>query len=94
MSIIGVPNLKETETWEGYFNAHNYICKEESYTCMKKMGQHLGVNISRNAEAISLNFDMSSSVYKRQKIYKFGRNQLSSFGGMEGRIWQLYVTSK
>ena len=40
--------------------------------------------ILRNAEMISFNFDMQSSVYARPKIYKFGRNWLSSFGDMEG----------
>ena len=33
-----------------------------------------------------------ATVYVRQKIYKFGRNQLSSFEDTEGRIWQLYST--
>ena len=48
---------------------------------MKKVGQGSGIN---STEAISFNFDMSSSVYVRPKIYKFGRNQLSSFGNTEG----------
>ena len=50
---------------------------------MKKIRQFLGTNISRTAEVISFKFDMCSSVYVRQKIYNFGRNQLSSFGDTE-----------
>ena len=51
---------------------------------VKKIEQFLGTNISRTAEAISFNFDIRSSVYVRQKIYKFGRNRLRSFGDTEG----------
>ena len=51
---------------------------------MKKIRKFLGTNISRNTEVIFFNFDMRSSVYVRQKIYKFGRNWLSSFGDTEG----------
>ena len=52
---------------------------------VKKIGQFLGINISRNARLISFNFDMLSSVYVRQKIYEFGRHQLvCSIGDMEG----------
>ena len=31
MSIIGVPNLKEIEAWEGYFNATIFcnLCEED-----------------------------------------------------------------
>ena len=43
----------------------------------------LGTNILRSADASSFSFDMWSSVYVRQKKYKFGRNGLSSFGDME-----------
>ena len=41
----------------------------------------------------SFKFDMRSSAYVKQKIYKFGKNWLS-FGDTEGWIWQLYGTSK
>ena len=51
---------------------------------MKKIGQFLGANISRTAKAISFKFDMQNSVYVRQKIHKFGRDRLSSFGDTEG----------
>ena len=47
---------------------------------MKKIGQFSETNISRTTKAISFNFDMSSCVYVRQKICKFGRNRYSSFG--------------
>ena len=50
---------------------------------MKKIRQFLGTNFSRTAEAISFKFDMLSSAYVRQKIYKFGRDRLSSFGDTE-----------
>ena len=50
------------------------LCEGEEN--VKKIGQFLGTNISRTAEAISFNFDIYSSVYVRQKIYKFGRNLL------------------
>ena len=36
-----------------------------------------------------LQFCMWSSIYVRQKIYKFRRNQLGSFGDTKGLIWQL-----
>ena len=78
MSIIGVPNLKEIETWEGCFNV---TCAQMKN--VKKLEQFSG----RNSEVISFNFDMWSTVYVRQKIYKFGRNWLSSFGDTEGWIW-------
>ena len=44
----------------------------------RKLG-NFGKDVSKNAEAISFNFDMWTSVYVRKK-YKFGRNWLSSFG--------------
>ena len=63
-------------------NVFVILCKGEENA--KKIGQFLGTNILRTAKAISFNFDMRSSVYVRQKIYKFGRNQHSSFGDTEG----------
>ena len=59
MSIISVPNLKEIETWEGYFMRFKHICNfVQRRRNVKKIGQYLGTNISRSAEAISFNFDM------------------------------------
>ena len=61
------------------------LCEEKEN--VKKMQfsemkmQFSEMNISRNAKAISFNF---ISIYVRQKRYKLGRNQLSSFGDMEG----------
>ena len=79
--------MKEIKTWEGYFlcdlNIFVNLCEEEK--CEENQAI-LGTNISRSAEAISFNFDMWSSVYVRQTIYKFGRNRLGSFGDMEGWI--------
>ena len=51
---------------------------------MKKIGQFSGTNILRNAEVISFSFDIWSSIHVKQKMHKFGINQLSSFGDMEG----------
>ena len=48
MSIISVPNLKEIETWEGYF----YGVKKKKN--VKKIRQFLGTNISRSAKAFPL----------------------------------------
>ena len=91
MSFISVPNLTEMETWEGYFYVTWMYLKKKN---VKKIGKFLGTNISRTADAISFNFDVWNSVYVRQNLYKFGRNQLSSFGDTEGWIWQLCGTSK
>ena len=63
-------------------NVFVILCEEEE--TREENRQYLRSNISRTAEAISFNFDMLSSVYVRQKIYKFGRNQHSSFGDTEG----------
>ena len=46
---------------------------------VKKIEQFSGTNILITTEVISFNFDMCSCVYVGQKIYKFGRNQHSSF---------------
>ena len=51
---------------------------------VKKIGQFSGTNILRTTKAIFFNFDMSSCVYVRQKICKFGRDWYSSFGDTEG----------
>ena len=71
MSILSVTNLKKIEIW-------NFVRRkcEENW-------ENFRTNISRSAEAISLNFYMYSSVYVKHKIYKFYRNQLSSFGDTE-----------
>ena len=55
------------------------LCEGEEETC-KENWAILGTNILRTAEAISFNFDYYEVVYVyvRQKIYKFGRNRLSS----------------
>ena len=88
MGIIGVTNLKEIERWEGYFHL-KCICNFKEEKC-EEHWQFSETNISRNAEVISFNFDMQSSIYVRQKTDQFGRNQLSSFGDTEGWIWHLY----
>ena len=56
------------------------MCKEEK--CEENWAI-FKTNILRTT-AISFNFDMLSCVYVRQKIYEFGRNQLSSFGDTKG----------
>ena len=65
-----------------------YICK--LWCCekknVKKIGQFSETNILRTTEVISFSFDMWSSVYVKQKMHKFGRNQLSSFGDISGRL--------
>ena len=53
MNIVSVPHLKEIEKWESYFyETCNFVQRrkyEENWA---------GTNISRDAEAISFNFDM------------------------------------
>ena len=44
-----------------------------------KLSTCSGTNISRNTEMIPFNFHMLSSVYVRQEIYKFSRNQVRSY---------------
>ena len=93
MSIIDIPNLKEIATWEGYFYVTWIFFKFCTKKYVKKVGQFSGTNILRNTEAIYFNFGMLSCAYVMQKIYKFGRNQCSSFRDTDGWIWQLYCTS-
>ena len=59
MSLISDPNSKEIKKWEGYFyvtQIYLQFCAKKKN--VKKIGQFLGTNISRSAEAISFNFDM------------------------------------
>ena len=55
------------------------LCEEEK--CEENWA---GMNISRSTTAISFNFDMLSSIYVRQIMYKLDRDWLSSFRDSEG----------
>ena len=60
MSIISVPNLKQSKHEKVILTQLKYICNfcVKKRKNVKKIKQFTGTNISRNAEAISFNFDM------------------------------------
>ena len=71
MSITVVPNLKEIETRESYFNMSwlKYICNMQKEEKHEEIWTIFNNKYLKNVKAISFNFDMWSNEYVRQKIY-------------------------
>jgi len=75
-----VPNLKEIEIRaDSLHEFQNYFYIDVKKKNMKKIGQFSRANISGTTGTISIKYGMRGQVYVRHKIYKFGRNWISSF---------------